>query len=148
MYVVRVVVVILFCCSESESEVAQSTLCDPMDCSLPGSSVHGIFQARVLEWVAVSFLRGSSQHRDRTRVSSIVSRRFYPLSHQGSPDMHGAWTIEHILRANSQVSLYPLVLKRTQWSWQYQPHFIEEKVGAVKVLVDQWYQLFVRSHRL
>ena len=39
------------------SEVAQSclTLCDPMDCSLPGSSVHGIFQARVLEWVAISF---------------------------------------------------------------------------------------------
>jgi len=43
--------------SESESEVAQScpTLYDPMDCSLPGSSVHGIFQARVLEWVAISF---------------------------------------------------------------------------------------------
>ena len=47
---------------ESESEVAQSgpTLCDPMDCSLPGFSVHGIFQARVLEWVAISFSRGSS----------------------------------------------------------------------------------------
>ena len=40
---------------ESESEVTQScpTLCDPMDCSLPGSSVHGIFQARILEWVAI-----------------------------------------------------------------------------------------------
>ena len=45
---------------ESESEVAQScpTLCDPMDCSLPGSSLHGILQARVLEWVAISFSRG------------------------------------------------------------------------------------------
>ena len=44
---------------ESESEVAQScpTLCDPMDCSLPGSSVHGIFQAIVLEWIAISFSR-------------------------------------------------------------------------------------------
>ena len=41
--------------SESESEVAQSTLPDPMDCSLPGSSVHGIFQARVLEWGATAF---------------------------------------------------------------------------------------------
>ena len=43
--------------SESESEVAQScpTLSDPMDCSLPGSSVHGIFQARVLEWGAIAF---------------------------------------------------------------------------------------------
>ena len=44
---------------KSESEVAQScrTLSDPMDCSLPGSSVHGIFQARVLEWVAIAFSR-------------------------------------------------------------------------------------------
>ena len=43
--------------SESESEVAQScpTLCDPEDCNLPGSSAHGIFQARVLEWVAIAF---------------------------------------------------------------------------------------------
>ena len=42
---------------KSESEVAQSypTLCDPMDCSLPGSLVHGIFQARVLEWGAIAF---------------------------------------------------------------------------------------------
>ena len=42
---------------KSESEVAQScpTLCDPMDCSLPGSSIHGIFQARVLEWGAIAF---------------------------------------------------------------------------------------------
>ena len=43
--------------SESEREVAQSclTLCDPVDCNLPGSSVHGILQARILEWVAISF---------------------------------------------------------------------------------------------
>ena len=48
--------------SESESELAQScpTLCDPMDSSLPGSSLHWILQARVLEWVAISFSRGSS----------------------------------------------------------------------------------------
>ena len=60
------------------SEVAQScpSLCDPMDCSLPGSSVHGIFQARVLEWVAISFSRGSSQPRDWTWVSHIAVRRF------------------------------------------------------------------------
>ena len=58
--------------------VAQSclTLCDPMDCSLPGSSVHGIFQARVLEWVAISFSKGSSQPRDGTRVSHIAGRCF------------------------------------------------------------------------
>ena len=47
------------------------TLCDPTDCSLPGSSVRGILQARILEWVAVPFSRWSSQHRDWTRVSCI-----------------------------------------------------------------------------
>ena len=64
--------------AESESEVAQSypTLCDPMDCSLSCSSVHGIFQARVLEWIAISFSRGSSRPRNLARVSCITGRRF------------------------------------------------------------------------
>ena len=61
------------------------TLCDPMDCSLPGSSVHEILQARTLEWVAMPFSRGSSQPRDRTYVSCFTGRYFYHLSHQGSP---------------------------------------------------------------
>ena len=62
----------------SDSEVAQlcPTLCSPMDCNLLGSSVNGIFQARVLEWVAISFSKGSSQPRDWTRVSCIVGRYF------------------------------------------------------------------------
>ena len=47
-------------------------LCDPVDYSLPGSFVHGIFQARILEWVAISFLRGSFQPRDRTLVSCLA----------------------------------------------------------------------------
>ena len=51
-------------------------LCDPVDCSLPGFSVHGILQARILEWVTFSFSRGSSQPRDRTQVSCIVSGFF------------------------------------------------------------------------
>ena len=73
--------VFLFCVTYvriSESEVAQwcPTLHDPMDGSLPGSSVRGIFQAIVLEWIAISFSRGSSQHRAQTRVSHIVNRRF------------------------------------------------------------------------
>ena len=61
---------------KSESEVTQScpTLCDPMDCSLPGSSLHGILQARILEWVAISFSRGSSRPRDQTWVSRILGR--------------------------------------------------------------------------
>ena len=51
---------------ESESEVTQLclTLCDPVDCSPPGSSVHGILQARILEWVAISLSRGASLPRD------------------------------------------------------------------------------------
>ena len=52
------------------------SLCDPMDCSPPGSSVHEIFQARILEWVAISFSRGSSQPRDGTQVTCTAGRLF------------------------------------------------------------------------
>ena len=52
------------------------TLYDPMDCSPPGSSVHGILQARILEWVATSFSRGPSRPRDQTQVSCIAGRFF------------------------------------------------------------------------
>ena len=64
--------------SDKWSEVTQlcPTLCDPMDCSLSGSSVHGIFQARVLEWITISFSRGSSWPRNQTPVSCITGRRF------------------------------------------------------------------------
>ena len=58
--------------------VAQScpTLCDRTDCSPPGPSVHGILQARILEWIAIPFSRGSSWPRDWTRVPCIASRFF------------------------------------------------------------------------
>ena len=61
-----------------KSEVAQLclTLCDPMDYSPPGSSIHGIFQVRLLEWVAISFCRGSSWPRDWNWVSHITDRHF------------------------------------------------------------------------
>ena len=51
-------------------------LCDPMDGNPPGSSIHGILQARILEWVAIPFSRGSSWPRDQTRVSCIAGRFF------------------------------------------------------------------------
>ena len=59
---------------ESESEVAQScpTLCHPMDFSLSGSSIHGIFQARVLEWIVISFSRGSEPPRKPYDIRSDV----------------------------------------------------------------------------
>ena len=90
--------------SEWVSEVAQScpTLCDPMNCSLPGSSLHGILQARVLEWVAISFSRGSSRPRDRIPVSCIPGRRFnlwatteahLPFIYSPSPSTASTWQL-------------------------------------------------------
>ena len=69
--------------------VAQSclTLCDPVGCSSPGSSVHGISQARILEWVAIPFSRGSSWPRYQTLVSCIPGRFFYHLSYWGNPQV-------------------------------------------------------------
>ena len=64
------------------------TLCDPMDCNPPGSSVHGIAQARILECVAISFSRGSSRPRNWTHISCIGRRILYPLNHQGSLSLH------------------------------------------------------------
>ena len=52
------------------------TLCNSMDFSPPGSSVHGILQARILEWVAIPFSRGSSQPMDQTQVSCLAGRFF------------------------------------------------------------------------
>ena len=64
---------ICYCCLVAKSCL---TLCDPMDCGPPGSSIHGISQARLLEWVAVSVSRGSSQPRDWAHVSCIAGRHF------------------------------------------------------------------------
>ena len=63
---------------KSENKVAQSclTLCNPMDCSLPGFSIHGILQARIPKWVFISFFRRSSQPKDQTQVSHIAGRLF------------------------------------------------------------------------
>ena len=61
------------------------TLCDPMDCSLAGSSVHGILQARIPEWLAMPFFRASSLPRDRTQVSSTGRQILYHVSHRTIP---------------------------------------------------------------
>ena len=92
------------------SEVAQlcPTLCDPMDC------VHGIFQARVLEWVAISFSRGYFQPRDRTQISSIVGRCFTIWATKRKTKMNDP---PFSFRGN--LSKYPLskssVLSHLQW---------------------------------
>ena len=71
------------------SQVAQScpTLCESMDCSLPGS-IHEIFQARILEWVAISFSRGSSRPRNRNWVSRIAGRCFTVWATTWNPSIH------------------------------------------------------------
>ena len=76
--------------------VAQScpTLCNPMDCCPPGSSVHGIIQARILAWVSMPFSRGSSWPKVWTWVSFISRKILYHLSHQGSP-----WHVQEHFKA-------------------------------------------------
>ena len=76
---------------KSVSEVAQScsTLSDPMDCSLPGSSIHGIFQARVLEWGAIAL---SNSMIKVTQIKELEYSFYYPkLSHQVSGQFHFVW---------------------------------------------------------
>ena len=98
-------------------KVAQSclTLCDPMDCSLPGSSFHGIFQARILKWVAISFSRISSWPRDWTWVSCIVGRHFtFWATYKGILLLVSHWVMSN--------SLQPLDLQHARlpcaFSWQ------------------------------
>ena len=106
--------------SESESEVAQSclTLCDPMDCSLTGSSVHEIFQERVLEWIAISFSRRSSWPRNRTRVSCIAGRRFT------------VWATREAKSCANSCPLSPWCRPAPAWSYK-----IRAKMPALPVIV-------------
>ena len=71
--------------SENKSHSVMSDSCNPMDCSPPGSSVHGILQARILEWVAISFSRRSFQPKDRTQVSCVAGGFFAIWATQEAP---------------------------------------------------------------
>ena len=89
--------------------VAQScqTLCEPMDCLPPSSFVHGILQARMLEWVAIPFSRRSSQFRDRTHIScvSCICRWIlYPLSHLRKPFLDDTLVQSHSTMGASAMS--------------------------------------------
>ena len=100
------------------------TLCDPMDCSPPGSSVHGIFQARVLEWIAISSSRGSSQPRDWTCISCVswLQVDFLLLSHRRSPQrrLGNARNSDGIIHDHSSIrhsrSTHFYVIK-SAWKW-------------------------------
>ena len=123
------------------SEVAQScpTLCNLMDCSLPGSSVHGIFQAKELEWVAISFFRGSSWCRDQTQVSCIAGRCFTVWATREAPKgeqqiiqfycSHRWLNIVGIVFTNKKLTNYrkcltwPLSVQLTSWVMNCVPSF-------------------------
>ena len=94
-------------------------LCNPMDCSLPDSSVHGIFQARVLEWIAISFSRRSSQPRDRTWASRIVGRRVTVWATREVPGVLGYSTWDHKeLDMTEWLKLFIFTLKCVMSIWQ------------------------------
>ena len=103
------------------SEVAQScpTLCVPMDCSLPGSSIHGIFQARVLEWGAISFSRGSSLPGDWTQISHTAGRGFTVWATREALVKWGckvkSWVILDLIKSLNLIKSFLLI--DAQWSF-------------------------------
>ena len=111
---------------ESVSQSVMSNSCDPMDCSLPGSSVHGILQARILEWVSVSYSRGSSWLRDWTRVSCIGRQILYHQCHHDSvtekynPKVTGVRTLSREDPLKEEMSTHSSILA---WSipWTEEP---------------------------
>ena len=114
----------------SESEVAQScpTLCDPMDCSLQGFSIHGIFQARIVEWVTISFSRGSSRPRDGTRVSHIGGRCFNLWATWKQLGFLPQEICNVIISVFSNPSSGPLFAwPGTDWDWIPQSHWLAPK---------------------
>ena len=114
-------------------------LCNPMDCNPPGSSVHGIFQARTLEWVAISYSRGDSQLRGQTCVScaSYIDRQIlYTLSHLGSTsndicDTKAAkWTLSsHRYKIGNCLYTFILVYKKHMLAW----------FAAFRIVLYEWY---------
>ena len=103
---------------KSESEVAQScpTLHDPLDYSLPGSPVHGIFKARVLEWVAISFSRVSSLPRDQTQVSYIADRCFTLWAIREAKVLIWCIYCVYAVKLNSLLTLHIWYTERTSCS--------------------------------
>ena len=75
------------------SSLSCPTLCDPIDCNPPDSSVHGIFQAGILEWVAISFSRGSSRPRDRTHISCTGKWFLYYTATREAPRPTPPWKL-------------------------------------------------------
>ena len=159
------------------SEVAQScpTLCNPVDCSLPGSSVHGILQARILEWVATSFSRVSSRPRDRTWVSRIGGRHFNlwatreaqykdPIiisnlemkklrlkRWRGQHYIDTKTRQRHYKKTTDQYFLWTLIprslTKYENWSQQYVKRIIHyDQMGFIPAMKKWWFNIWKSIH--
>ena len=89
-------------CIHAKSLQKYPTLCNPMDCSPPGSSAHGILQARILAWVAMPSSRGSSQPRDQTCISYVSSI--------------GRWVLYHNL---GRPAISTFAFSRVSYSWDH-----------------------------
>ena len=107
-------------------------LCDPVDYSPPGSSVHGVSQARILEWVAISFSRGFSEPRDWTRVSCIAGRFLYCLSHQGVATRLKSGAPESSVMMEPFCTLSVVVVT---WSHTWQNCMVIKTLGAKQYFI-------------
>ena len=110
-------------------------LCDPMDCSPPGSSVHGILQARILDWIAISFSRGSSPPRDWTWVSCTASRLFTSWAtretHASTEDTASSLTQAH--RLLLLLFLWLSSLKKTKQKQTFSLYFSSTVVTFISI---------------
>ena len=111
-----------------------------MDCILPGSSVHGIFQAIVLEWIAISFPRGSSRPRDRTRVSHIVDRPFIVWATSWSINKADRW------RTDTFELWYWRRLSRVPWTARRSNQSILKEINPEYSLKGLMLKLHYSSH--
>ena len=122
-------------------------LCNPMDCDPPGSSVHGILQAWILEWVAIPFSRGSSQPRDRTRVSHMAAAsKSLPFESPGKP--MGSQRVGHDWGDLAQ-HLHPLSTNRGVSVCSYTHFIIKKKNVEIDKILKNWLQCcYVWNHPL
>ena len=106
------------------------TLCDHMYCSWPGSSVHGIFQTRILVWLAVPSSRGSSQIRDQTQVSCIAGRFFTSWATMEAPEI--------LLISISICHLVLAPLVREDWCWSWNSNTLATRCEELTHLKRPW----------
>ena len=121
--IIRRLVVLLWLGVCVKSLQSCPTLCDPMNCSPPGSFVHGILQARILEWVAVFSSRGSSKPQDRTRLSEI---EIFIWQLKGLPGCSGskesACSARDLGSVHAQVQMHwDLLIQNDKWCWHFYP---------------------------